>query len=197
MTLRTWWWTPLFNPGTESSWGDRCPHAWHQKLWTWDTFYLTSLATELWDILFFFFPTFFPPPSSCTVVCISENNPQFSLWRYYPGVALEKELAIRTRRFQKGPFCHVWEHLSVSTFQGALILRLSWGLQENREARSPEQPHVGLASCDPESVNCWRVIWNFCPAADKGLFPSLKTTQVTGFPPFHPDSLKQMQRYSF
>ena len=73
-----------------------------------------------------------------------------------------------------------------AAFQGEFIVHPGWWLEENRG----EWP----ASYVAESLNCWRVLWNFYPTADKWLFQYLQTIQVTDFPSLYLDTLKQTHR---
>lgn len=109
------------------------------------------------------FFTFSPLSSSCLVVCISENVPQFPILRYYWRVSSEKVLTVRTRTFLLG--------MALSRIYGSSLSRRgSWWLQENSEECST-RPAIRRAGfpCHWE-CNCWHVIWNFYPTADEWLF---------------------------
>lgn len=149
-------WTPLYTPGTELTWGDRCPRTQHQKRRTWSTFYFTSLATALWEMIF------------------SPSILKLSSCLYFRKRSTISHIKILLKSFIRESINSRDENIPRKAlspiYESNLSRRGSWWLQENSEECStrPAIRRPGFL-CHWE-CNCWHVIWNFYPTADKWLF---------------------------
>lgn len=140
--------------------GDSCSHAQPHKLRDGNTFYLTTFAAELQETIFHFLSSALKLYS---YFCIPENAPQFPVIRYYWRVVSEKELAVRTRTFRKGPSCHGREHLSQGSFsslQAGSCRRVMWNASLKPALLRGVSPclwQCDSLACDLEFLPCsWR-----------------------------------------